>query len=95
MTITRTTCRMCLVRCGMLVETGDEPDAESRPEGALAKHFGDRCQANGLFVRPIGGAAVLAPPLIITADEIGEMLDSLGQALDETADWAAGRGLLS
>ncbi|MDP6271711.1 MAG: hypothetical protein QF398_15220, partial [Alphaproteobacteria bacterium] len=36
MTITRTTCRMCLVRCGMLVETGDEPDAESRPEGALA-----------------------------------------------------------
>jgi adenosylmethionine-8-amino-7-oxononanoate aminotransferase len=51
-------------------------------------HFGDCCQANGLFVRPVGEAAVLAPPLIIKTDEIDELFRRFGLALDETLDWA-------
>ncbi len=65
-----------------------ETRGRGEPEGALAKHFGDHCQANGLFVRPIGGAAVLAPPLIITEGEIDELFRRFGLALDETLDWA-------
>ncbi len=61
----------------------------------VGPYLSDKLQEHGVITRVIGDTAAFAPPLIITADEIGEMLDSLGQALDETADWAAGRGLLS
>ena len=36
MAITRTTCRMCLVRCGMLVETSDEAGLDERLDGAIS-----------------------------------------------------------
>ncbi len=65
------------------------------PSDGIGPYLSDRLQEHGVVTRVIGDTAVFAPPLIITGDEIGEMLDSLGQALDETADWAAGRGLLS
>jgi 4-aminobutyrate--pyruvate transaminase len=65
-----------------------ESKRQGEPAGALSKYFGDRCQDNGLFVRPIGEAAVLAPPLIIKTDEIDELFRRFGLALDETLDWA-------
>jgi len=65
------------------------------PSDGVGPYLSDKLQEHGVITRVIGDTAAFAPPLIITADEIGEMLDSLGQALDETADWAAGRGLLS
>ncbi len=61
----------------------------------VGPYLSDKLQEHGVITRVIGDTAAFAPPLIITADEIGEMLDSLGQALDETADWTAFRGLLS
>ncbi len=61
----------------------------------VGPYLSDKLQEHGVITRVIGDTAAFAPPLIITADEIGEMLDSLGQALDETADWTAVRGLLS
>ncbi len=64
------------------------------PSDGVGPYLSDKLQEHGVITRVIGDTAAFAPPLIITADEIGEMLDSLGQALDETADWAAGRGLL-
>jgi 4-aminobutyrate--pyruvate transaminase len=65
-----------------------ESKRQAEPAGALSRHFGDCCQANGLFVRPVGEAAVLAPPLIIKTDEIDELFRRFGLALDETLDWA-------
>lgn len=59
------------------------------PAGALASHFGERCQENGLFVRATGDSAVLAPPLIIKRDEIDELFRRFGRALDETLEWSA------
>jgi 4-aminobutyrate--pyruvate transaminase len=65
-----------------------ETKEKCQPAGALTSHFGERCQANGLFVRATGDSAVLAPPLIIKTDEIDELFRRFGLALDETLDWA-------
>jgi 4-aminobutyrate--pyruvate transaminase len=43
-----------------------------------------RAQEHGLFVRAIGDAVVMAPPLIITRNEIEDLLARLGRALAET-----------
>lgn len=68
-------------------------DKEARikcdPPGAIANFFGARCQENGLFVRATGDSAVLAPPLIITTEEIDELFRRFEKALAETTEWAA------
>jgi len=50
----------------------------------LGAHLAARAQEHGLFVRAIGDAVVMAPPLIITEGEIRELLARLGRALAET-----------
>ncbi|MDP6343355.1 MAG: aminotransferase [Alphaproteobacteria bacterium] len=60
----------------------------AEPAGALGGEFATRCQDNGLFIRPVADAAVLAPPLIITAAEIDETFRRFRLALDETLDWS-------
>jgi 4-aminobutyrate--pyruvate transaminase len=49
-----------------------------------------RAQEHGLFIRAIGDAVVMAPPLIITATEIEELLARLARALAETAQAVQG-----
>jgi len=41
-------------------------------------------QEEGLIVRAMGDAVALCPPLVITAEEVDEMFDRLGRALDRT-----------
>ena len=48
--------------------------------GALVDGF---CQEQGLMVRPIINMAVMSPPLIIFEDQINQMFDILGRALDQ------------
>jgi 4-aminobutyrate--pyruvate transaminase len=44
------------------------------------------CEDRGLILRAIGDTLALCPPLVISEDEIGELLARLTAALDETAD---------
>ncbi|MCU0839561.1 MAG: aspartate aminotransferase family protein [Rhodospirillales bacterium] len=54
-----------------------------------------RCEAHGLIVRVLSGDVVaFSPPLIITADEIDDMLARFGRALDETHEHARACGLV-
>src|SRR5262249_52852457 len=48
-----------------------------------------RCaEQEGLIVRAVlGDVLTLCPPLIISAEEIDELFDRLGRALDKTLDW--------
>jgi len=47
--------------------------------------------ARGLMVYPMGGTidgqrgdhVLLAPPFIVTADQVGEIVDRLGSAIDD------------
>jgi adenosylmethionine-8-amino-7-oxononanoate aminotransferase len=52
----------------------DRPVSEQIANGALG---------NGLICRPIGQAIVLAPPFIITRDQIDELFDKLQTTLDQ------------
>ena len=41
----------------------------------------DEMMANGVIVRPIGTCLAICPPLIITDDEVGRVLDTMAEAL--------------
>jgi 4-aminobutyrate---pyruvate transaminase len=55
------------------------------PKQAVGPLFAARAQEHGLIVRAMGDSIALCPPLIISGDEIDEMLRRFGQALDDTA----------
>ncbi|KAJ3343738.1 hypothetical protein HDU93_006650 [Gonapodya sp. JEL0774] len=47
----------------------------------------ERAQENRLIVRNLGDSIALCPPLIITEEQIDELLVRLKKSLDETAEW--------
>jgi putrescine---pyruvate transaminase len=63
-------------------------DKESRArfggaEGTAGPMVRDACIAGGLMVRAIRDSIVMCPPLIITTDQIDEMVAVIRAALDE------------
>jgi 4-aminobutyrate---pyruvate transaminase len=53
-------------------------------------------EEEGLIARPMLGDRIgLCPPLIISEDEIDELFDRLGRALDKGLDWVWREGLLA
>jgi 4-aminobutyrate--pyruvate transaminase len=43
----------------------------------------------------LGDVITLSPPLVISEEEIDELFDRLGRALDRTLDWAKREQLLA
>lgn len=62
------------------------------PPGSFGRFLGQRAQANGLIIRPIGDIIAFAPPLIITEAQIDDMLDRFSTAIDETCAWYQSTG---
>ena len=54
-----------------------------------------RAQEHGLIIRSAlsGDSVSFSPPLIISKDEIGEMMQRFSQALDDTTRWIEENGL--
>jgi adenosylmethionine---8-amino-7-oxononanoate aminotransferase len=65
-----------------VVEIGDASGGAAR-----AKRIGQRARELGLFVRPLGRAAYLWPPLTTTESELDEMLGILRTAAEEADRW--------
>lgn len=66
---------------------GDAKAAAASPSlapGGLSKQLYEAGLEAGIVVRPLQGCVVMAPPLIITADEITELAHRLRVALDAT-----------
>ena len=63
-------------------KTSKEPFDPALGVGGLAYEL---AQEEGLIVRAIGDALAICPPLIISDDEIDQLFDRLGTALDRTA----------
>ena len=63
------------------------------PVGKVGSYLMGRAEEHGLIVRALADRAAFSPPLIITEDEIGEMLARFRRALDDTANWVAEQGL--
>ena len=55
------------------------------PEGRAGILCRDACMAHGVIVRSIRDVIVMSPPLIITRDEIDELVAAIAKSLDETA----------
>lgn len=45
----------------------------------------DYSMANGLIMRPCGDTMIISPPLVITRDEVDELIEKAKKALDDTA----------
>ena len=57
------------------------------PVGTVGGHLAARAEAHGLIARNLGEVIAFCPPLIIEEDEIAEMFDRFGRALDDTTQW--------
>ena len=57
------------------------------PGQGVVPYLIGRAQAHGLIVRMIADCVAFSPPLVITEDEINEIITAFGKALDDTADW--------
>lgn len=53
------------------------------PDRPVSEQIAITALENGLICRPIGQAIVLAPPFVITRDQIDELFDKLGRTLDQ------------
>ena len=65
------------------------------PKAGAGAIMAARAQEHGLIVRAMGDTVALCPPLIITAEEIDEMLRRFGKALDDTEAALTQAGLAS
>jgi adenosylmethionine-8-amino-7-oxononanoate aminotransferase len=59
----------------------------------IGKRIADHCEQRGLIVRPMGHLNVISPPLILTRDQIDELVDILGTSIRATADDLVREGL--
>jgi len=55
------------------------------PAGKVGAHVFSRSHGNGLIVRAVGDTIAFCPPLIITEDQVHDMLERFRATLDETA----------
>ncbi|WP_419905607.1 aspartate aminotransferase family protein [Kiloniella sp.] len=64
------------------------------PIGKVGTYLNERATEEGLIIRNMGDAIAFCPPLIITRDEIDQMLARFNVALDKTLQWVKTEGLL-
>jgi adenosylmethionine-8-amino-7-oxononanoate aminotransferase len=63
-----------------------EDQASRQPDNAMAKRATQLCQDNGLIVRNVAGCALaMCPPLIISQEQVDEMVDKLTLSIEQSA----------
>ena len=78
---------------GIELVANKKTKASFDPPGRVGAQCSKFAEGHGLITRAIMDTLAFSPPLVITADEIDEMFDRFGKALDETKDWVAREGL--
>ncbi|PVA05920.1 aspartate aminotransferase family protein [Thalassorhabdomicrobium marinisediminis] len=83
---------------GMMGSIALTPHKDSRAAfaaeaGTVGLHCRTRCFANGLVMRHVGDRMIIAPPLVITKDEIDTLIERAVTSLDETYDLIRAEGL--
>lgn len=71
--------------CELVADKGTKRPFD--PKRGVGLYCMGRAEAHGLITRSLGDSLALCPPLIITAEEIDELFDRLGRALDDTEAW--------
>jgi len=68
---------------------------EAFSDGRVAAFMLQECQNAGLILRAVAGSTIaFCPPLIITNEQIDDMIDRFGTALDKTLAFAHAEKLL-
>lgn len=81
---------------GALELVADKKTRKPFASGIVGAHAVKLCQANGLIVRAVAGNSIaLCPPLIISEQQIDEMMEKLRKSLDQTVEFARKEGLLA
>ncbi|MCP4330716.1 MAG: aspartate aminotransferase family protein [Alphaproteobacteria bacterium] len=63
------------------------------PADAVGAFCASRAQDHGLIIRALGDSLAFSPPLIITAPQIGEMIERFKRALNDTEEMVQAKGL--
>ncbi len=70
---------------GSIALTPDKATRAAFPEGSnVGYRTRERCFANNLIMRAVGDRMIIAPPLVITPDEIDVLMDRAKLSLDES-----------
>jgi len=59
--------------------------AKFDPAGSVGTKMAQRCHENGLIVRNIQDTIAFCPPLIITEEQVNDMVARFGKSLEEVA----------
>lgn len=65
------------------------------PEGQVGGFVFERAHHHGLIIRNIRDAIAFCPPMIITADQVRDMVARFGRTLDDATEFAREKGLLA
>ncbi|WP_298910390.1 aspartate aminotransferase family protein [uncultured Aliiroseovarius sp.] len=84
---------------GLMASLALTPDKEARAPfasdaGTVGLITRERCFANNLIMRHVGDRMVIAPPLVITTDEIDTLITRARKALGEAYEIVKEKGLL-
>lgn len=84
---------------GMMASIALTPDKAARAKfaadpGTVGLRCRDRCFGNDLVMRHVGDRMVVSPPLTISPEEIGQLIERARRALDETLKEIAAEGLM-
>ncbi len=84
---------------GMMASIALTPDKETRAKfasdpGTIGNICRDRCFANNLVMRHVGDRMIISPPLILTTDDIDEMIQRIRKSLDEAHAEIIEKGLM-
>lgn len=64
------------------------------PEGKLGGYVFERAHDHGLIIRNIKDAVAFCPPLILSEEQMHDMLDRFARTLDDALDWARAEGMV-
>ncbi|WP_137820155.1 aspartate aminotransferase family protein [Pseudomonas sp. 2FG] len=78
--------------CGLIAAVelvGDRASkAPHQALGTLGRYMAGRAQEHGMITRAMGDAVAFCPPLIVSEQEVGLILERFAKALDDTSRWA-------
>ena len=65
-----------------------QPRTPFDPQAGVGAYCAAACQDAGVILRNLGDSVAFCPPLIITEDQIDELVNKFSIGLDATLDWA-------
>ena len=83
---------------GLMASLALTPNKETRAkfasdEGTVGFMVRERCFENNLIMRHVGDRMIIAPPLVITKDEVDELILRARKSLDEAYEKVVAEGL--